>query len=137
MSHRVWILISGMIWAVVGLLLLYKGLRIFNHFSDPQAAAWWIALGLFIGFLKGRFILSKTVQRISKRILSLSAPIRFLDVYPKSYWMLIASMVALGGILRFVPDTWHGLIDVTVGSALLNGAMLYVRKSRELAQKNP
>ena len=136
MSQRKWIIFSGFVWAVIGLLLLYKGLKLFNQFSNPQAAVVWIAAGLFIGFLKSRFILSKTVQRISKRILSLPAPIRFIDVYPKSYWLLIASMIALGKVLQFVPDAWHGFIDVAIGSALLNGAMLYFRMIREPAQRN-
>ena len=70
MSHRAWITISGFIWAVAGVLLLYKGLKILSDLPDKTAASWWIAAGLFIGFLKGRFVLAKTVQRISTRILA-------------------------------------------------------------------
>jgi hypothetical protein len=133
MSHRAWISISGLIWAVAGIFLLYKGLKILSGLSDTNTASWWIAAGLFIGFLKGRFVLARTVQRISKRILSLPAPIHFVDAYPKSYWLLISSMMALGVAMRLVPDQWHGFIDVAVGSALLNGAMVYFRTNRELA----
>src|SRR5689334_19607294 len=104
MSHRAWISISGFIWAVAGLLLLFKGLRILADLPDKDRALWWIAGALFVGFLKGRFVLSKTVQRISKRLLSLPEPIRFMDAYPKSYWLLISSMMALGLLMRFVPD---------------------------------
>ena len=134
MSHRAWISISGLIWAAAGIMLLYKGLKILSDFPDKGAASWWIAAGLFIGFIKGRFVLAKTVQRISKRILSLPAPIQFADAYPKSYWILICSMMALGIAMRLVPDVWHGFIDVAVGSALINGAMLYFRTNRELAK---
>lgn len=129
MSHRAWITISGFIWAVAGVLLLYKGLKILSDLPDKTAASWWIAAGLFIGFLKGRFVLAKTVQRISKRILALQLPIQFSDAYPKSYWLLIAFMMALGMVMRLVPDQWHGFIDVAVGSALMNGALLYFRVS--------
>ncbi len=134
MSHRAWISISGLIWAVAGILLLYKGLKILSDLPDKDVALWAIAAGLFIGFLKGRFVLSRTVQRISKRILFLPTPIQFIDAYPKSYWILISSMMALGVVMRFVPNLWHGFIDVAVGSALINGAMLYFRVNRELAK---
>jgi hypothetical protein len=61
----------------------------------------------------------------------LQAPIRFVDAYPKSYWLLLASMMALGFLLRLVPVEVRGFIDVVVGSALLNGALLYFRAARE------
>jgi hypothetical protein len=43
-------------------------------------------------------------------------------------------MMALGAIMRLVPDDWHGFVDVAIGSALINGAMLYFRASREAAK---
>lgn len=132
MGHRAWILVSGLIWAVVGFLLLYKGLRILNSLPNAEVATWWVASALLIGFFKGRFVLSKTAKRLIKRISSLPAPIRFMDVYPKGYWLLIASMMAMGFILRLVDAKWHGFIDVAVGAALINGAMFYFRASREV-----
>ena len=136
MSHRAWISISGFIWAAAGILLLYKGLKIISSFPNKDAASLWVAAGLFVGFLKGRFVLGKTVQRISQRILSLPVPIRFIDAYPKSYWLVISLMMGLGMVMRLVPDQWHGFIDVVVGSALINGAMLYFRASREVAKNS-
>jgi hypothetical protein len=136
MSHRAWISISGLIWALAGLLLLYKGLKILSDLPNKEAATWWIVAGLVIGFLKGRFVLAKTVQRISNRILSLPLPIPFINAYPKSYYLLISFMMALGIVMRFVPDQWHGFIDVAVGSALMNGAMLYFRVSRNLVARS-
>lgn len=145
MKHRAWIAVTGFIWLVIGGSLLYKGLHLIssaasttdslcfslrNLFGSPQQAGTaLIALGLFIGFLKGRFVLSKTVHRVSVRIGHLPHPIRFFDVYAPSYWILIGSMIALGVSLRFLPISIdvRGLIDVAVGSALLNGSMLYFR----------
>lgn len=147
MTHRTWIAISGAIWLAVGSLLLYKGLhfiadgtvipgslcgRLQGTFGSPQnAGAALIAIGLFIGFLKGRLVLSKTVKRVSLRIMALPLPIRFSQVYAPAYWILIAGMVGLGVAMRFLPlIDLRGLIDVAIGSALINGAMLYFRAAR-------
>ena len=132
MTHRTWIYISGLIWAVVGFALLYKGLGILSRAVSPETASWWIAAGLLVGFIKGRFVFAKTVQRMSSRIASLPLPIRIRDVYSKGYWILLGSMMLLGFALRFVPLEWRGFIDVAVGSALINGALLYFKTARSL-----
>jgi hypothetical protein len=89
--------------------------------------------------MKGRFVLSKTVRRVVHRISSLSEPIRFLDVYSAKYFVLIASMILLGMTLRWlsVPSDIRGMIDVAVGSALMNGAMLYFRACFQKAKIFP
>ena len=126
MTHRVWIAISGFIWFFIGSMLLYKGLRLLE---GSAIASQLIALGLLIGFFKGRFVLSKTVKRVVARIKELPLPIRLKDAYAKSYWILIGSMMALGMVFRFLPISTdiRGTIDITIGSALMNGAMLYFR----------
>ncbi len=135
MSRRTWIFISGLIWAMVGFLLLYKGLGILGTLPDQNVATWLVAGGLLVGFIKGRFVLSRTVNRISTRIAGLSEPVHFLEVYPKSYWILLSSMMGLGMLMRMLPANVHGFVDVAVGSALLNGAALYFRAARALGQQ--
>lgn len=148
MTHRAWIAVSGVIWIVVGAFLLYKGLRFISDgslgsdtlcfrlqemFGSPQqAAVALIAAGLLVGFVKGKFVLSKTVKRVAIRISSLPRPIRFLQVYAPSYWVLIGTMIGLGLSLRFfpIPVDLRGFIDTAVGSALINGGLLYFRAAR-------
>ena len=132
MSHKTWILLSGVIWGVIGCLLLYKGLQLLAEevSSDSSRASWLIALGLLLGFFKGRYVFRKTVQRISLRIMSLPAPVGFVDAFPKSYWLLLTSMMTLGFLLRLVPIEVRGVIDVAIGSALMQGAMLYFRVAK-------
>lgn len=148
MTHRNWIAISGFIWLAIGSFLLYKGLRFISEGalaadslcfrlqglcgSPQQAGTVLIAIGLLLGFLKGRMVLSKAVKRVALRILSLPLPIRAAAVYGPSYWILIAAMIGLGVLLRFlpIPVDLRGLIDTAVGSALINGAMLYFRAAR-------
>jgi hypothetical protein len=150
MKHRSWITFSGFLWFFIGFLLLYKGLRFLSEAAyqpdslcarlgslcggPQQAATLFIALGMAIGFLKGRFVLSKTVARVTNRIASLPLPIRFTDAYTRSYWILLASMAALGMLFRFlpIPIDIRGLIDVAIGTALIQGALLYLRAARTL-----
>lgn len=132
MQHRTWISLSGALWACIGCWLLFKGLKILSALPDRDGATWWIGAGLFIGFLKGRFVLSKTVRRLTDRIAKLSLPIRWSTVYPKSYWFLLGGMMLLGFAFRFLPLQWRGFADVAVGSALMNGALLYFRAARSL-----
>jgi len=130
MKHRFWIAFSGFVWTGVGIMLLQKGLKILGSLPDSKVATWWMAAGLFVGFIKGRFVLSKTVKRVTDRISSLPLPISIAKVYPVSYWLILSSMIGLGFAMRFVPPQWRGCIDVAVGSALINGAMLYFRAAK-------
>lgn len=137
MKHRGWIILSGLFWFAIGIFLLNKGLRFIAEGvanSSSQAGMALIAVALFIGFLKGRIVLAKTVKRLVSRILALQAPIRFADVYPRSYFLLIAGMVGLGALLRFLPISIEarGFVDVAIGSALINGAMLYFRAASNM-----
>jgi hypothetical protein len=134
MGRKTWISISGVIWALAGFMLLYKGLRILATLPNQEMATWLVAGGLLVGFIKGRFVLSRTVNRISSRIASLPTPIHFISVYPKGYWILLSSMLGMGFLLRMVPADWHGFIDVAIGSALINGAILYFRTARTAVQ---
>lgn len=151
MGHKGWMICSGLVWMMVGLWLLFKGIVLiaegalgshpeislsFRYFaSAQQGAAVLVALGLFIGFIKGRFVLSKTVRRVCLRISELSLPIRIKQVYAPSYLLLLTSMMLLGMVVRFIPIALDlkGAIDVAIGSALLNGSMLYWRAARSYA----
>ncbi len=149
LSKTVWIIISGAIWFIVGIGLLTLGLNfiVFKaqiDFTDTtsliaklapivggrdQAALALITIGLILGFIKGRYVLGKTVKRVSERIITLSQPIRFSQVYSRGYLMLIGGMILLGISMKWlgIPTEIRGLIDVAIGSALMNGAMAYFR----------
>lgn len=150
LTHPMCILLSGAVWLGVGIMLLTKGLNLVvqaahpDHFSAKawiipsltsiaggreQAALLIIATGLLLGFIKGRWVLVKSVQRTVTRILSQPSPLKFSQIYAKSYYFLILGMMGLGFILKLLPlaADFKGLIDVAIGSALMNGALLYFR----------
>lgn len=147
MSHKNWIVVSGLCWFAIGASLLYKGLgfiaattflpdsfcmRWQGVFGSPQQAGIvLIGVGMGVGLMKGLFVLSKTVQRVTGRIRGLTLPIRVLQVYAKSYWLVIGAMVGLGLSLRFfsIPLDVRGFVDVAIGSALFVGSLLYFREA--------
>ena len=139
MKHRSWILFSGFIWLCIGMFLLYKGIMLIseavaNHSLVEKQGMMFLGASLAVGYAKGRFVLSKTVNRMVAHISALSLPIQVKGVYPRSYWILIASMMGLGMLFRFlpIPLQFRGAIDVTIGYALINGALLYFRSPKIL-----
>lgn len=150
MKHRSWIVFSGYVWFFIGAMLLYKGLKFISEAllrkdsicfkfsktlgSPEKAATVLIAVALLVGFIKGRFVLAKTVRRVVLRIVNLSEPIRFKDAYSSSYWMVMAFMMFLAMSMKYLPISIEirGMIDVAVGSALINGAILYFRAARAI-----
>jgi hypothetical protein len=52
------------------------------------------------------------------------------QAYDQKYWILLCLMMMLGMMFRFLPIAVdiRGGIDVAIGSALINGAMLYFRQ---------
>jgi hypothetical protein len=144
------IVLSGALWLVIGLFLMIKGLHLLILAAHPiqivktpvilphlaarlggeqEGVLVLIAIGLFVGLIKGRFVLVKSVKRVVQRLYSLPSPIRIQEMYSWSYLLLIAGMVGLGVGIRLIalPADIHGLIDVAIGSALINGAMIYFR----------
>jgi hypothetical protein len=99
--------------------------------SIQQGALVLICVALFVGFIKGRMVLSKTVRRVTLRLKSERSPIHFTRAYDRKYYIILGSMVGLGLAFRFLPIAFEirGAIDVTIGSALINGAMLYLREA--------
>ena len=153
------LMISFATWLLIGVFLLQKGLKLLvgvahsqesGYFtqllgntigSKEHAALLFITVALMIGFLKGRFVLSKTVARISNRFFSYGEYMTLKQLYPFYYVAIIFSMMLMGMLLRFTPLSGEvkGIVDVAVGSALINGAMQYFRvaftKGRDIEVK--
>lgn len=131
-----WIVVSGLVWLIVGGFLLSMGLYLL--ILQPQKSSMMLlSLGLVFGFIKGRFILSKTALKAVKKIQQISGPISFLQVYPPIYLGLIASMMLLGVGLKSLEIAFYirGVIDVAVGFALINASTIYFRSAYMLKKQ--
>ncbi|NGX38201.1 MAG: hypothetical protein K1000chlam2_01373 [Chlamydiae bacterium] len=144
------IALAGFIWFSVGLMLLIKGLKLVilaAYFSEEKTGPILnflmyattgailpsvliiILLGLILGFVKGKWVLGKAAKRTVTRLYPLRGSIRLTKLYRLRDYLLIVGMIGLGRIISWVnlPGDIHAFIDITIGSALINGAMIYFR----------
>ncbi|MEI8365823.1 MAG: hypothetical protein WCF65_05325 [Parachlamydiaceae bacterium] len=156
LSHSKLITLSGLVWFAIGVYLLQLGLTlIFGNFHMPAelfqhhlpfihalmgyiggkeiAAILLVIIALYAGYLKGRYVLGKSAQRGIDRIGTLPNPSHIKTIYAPAYYLLLGGMVVLGISIKYMglSNDVRGLIDVIIGSALINGAMIYFRAARE------
>lgn len=144
-----------MIWFGIGVYLLQLGLNLlltgvqnpdFSNSSYPllkaispytgsveTAVIVLVIIALFVGYMKGRYVLGKSAKRGVDRIRSFSNPAPLQNIYSANYYILLGGMVALGISIKYMglSNDVRGLIDAIIGSALINGAMIYYRLAQE------
>lgn len=154
-SHKNLIILSGLIWFGAGFYLLQLGLSLllsdlngtaFSAENYPlihmvssyigsgeTAALILVTLALFIGYLKGSYVLGKSAHRGVARILEFPNPAPLSRIYSAKYYVLLGLMMAMGVSIKYLGlnNDVRGFIDAIIGSALINGSMIYFR----LAQK--
>lgn len=151
-STRNLIILAGLNWLLVGIFLLTFGVHLelvsltTPYFAEEQpfsllaylmpklgtkenSLCFLIAISLFLGYCKGKFILKKTAYRQINRITSCLPPHKITTLYTAKYLLLLLLMISMGITLRFLPihADVRGFIDIIVGSALINGATHYFR----------
>ncbi|HEV8052584.1 MAG TPA: hypothetical protein VGP47_08815 [Parachlamydiaceae bacterium] len=158
LSHTKLIVISGLVWFVIGIYLLQLGLNLLlGSVQNPDTISQYpllktlipyagsievaiialVVFALFIGYFKGRFVLGKSAQRGVDRIRSFSNPAPLHHIYSGKYYILLVGMVALGMSIKFMglSNDIRGLVDTIIGSALINGAMIYFRLAQQSRAK--
>lgn len=160
-KHNTLVFLAGVVWLIIGIFLLSLGIHFIletvrnpalaqmggkfslaayfgKYLSDKtQVAILIVTLSLLLGYFKGKMVLAKSVSRQIKRIATLPDPAPLKYLYSRGYYLLIAFMIGLGISMKFLPITvdTRGAVDVTIGSALINGAMLYFRALTTTAYK--
>jgi hypothetical protein len=111
-------------WTVVGSVLIIVGTRWATR-GGVRPALPFLALAAVIGWLKGRYVLSRSAVRIARRI-EVRGDDRCLGGFLSwKSWILVASMMILGRLLRMspLPVLYRGLIYSAIGVALLSGGI--------------
>ncbi|MFT7541599.1 MAG: ferrochelatase [Gammaproteobacteria bacterium] len=129
--------LAGCVWLAVGIGLLIAGLRFVFGLNEegsertPGGIALALSIGGAIGFLKGRYVLSRTAQRNLKRIKKLRDP-RVWHVFTRTMAILILLMIALGRGLRGLAADGYlggylgiGGLYVGIGMALAVASLTY------------
>jgi uncharacterized membrane protein len=139
--------LAGSIWGLVGLFMIIRGAGMYQDALNTQNATQTalmisIAVSAILGVAKGRFVLSKTARRNKSRIDSLEEPLKVHHVYAKSFYFLIAGMIALGISLRTFNEYLGGYVVVAaiycgIGLALMISSLVYwKRETQPTAREN-
>jgi hypothetical protein len=156
-NHRTLVILSGLIWLVMGVFLFKLGFKLLggafdyidkgtlpasypllkkssDFFGSLQAGITngiviLTAISLFIGFLKGKKVLGKTALKAIARITAFPNPTNLTNLYSGRYYILLAGMMGLGISMNVlgIPHDIRGTIDIIIGSALINGSVVYFR----------
>ena len=128
-------IIAGGLWCIIGLVLVVRGLSLYQlaemeqHATKIAITISGIAAGL-IGLIKGKFVLSKTAHRNKNRIYKLDDPVGLQDIFSKPFYFLIPMMMGLGILLRSYNQYLGGYIVVAaiycgIGMALIVSSRVY------------
>lgn len=157
-SKRSLTAVAGVVWLLVGLGLFIKGINLLSmavqatekrgplieYFEALFSGAvmpgviFLVGMGLLVGWMKGRFLLIKSVHRTVQRLSGLKGLIPLFKLYRLQDCLLVAVMIGLGKLMQWIhcPNDLRGLINIAVGSALVSGATLYFRFAiKEKAEK--
>ena len=129
-ASKVALILYGLIWLGVGCMLLSKGISLLVTRENPVLATseeislLLIVAGMIVGVFKARFVLKKVAHRVVNSVLQSTTP--FKAVFSVRTVLLVVIMMALGRTLRAIntPLDILGFIDVAVGSALIQGAVM-------------
>ena len=135
MTKKRLVTIAGGLWCIIGFFLLVRGLNLYQ-LAETEQHATKITLTIsgvvatLIGFIKGKFVLSKTANRNKTRIFNLNDPVGLQDLFSKPFYFLIPMMMALGVILRSFNEYLGGYIVVAaiycgIGMALIVSSRVY------------
>ncbi len=148
------IVISGLVWLAVGVYLMQLGIGFLLEgqmaamvradsttpllswlapfFGVETAAILLVVVALYIGYLKGRYVLGKAAQKGVSRILALPRPIALMKIYAPRYYLLLGLMILIGMSMKWlgVSKDLRGFVDIAIGAALINGAVVYFRLAR-------
>ena len=126
--------VAALVWVGVGGLLAFRGARMLLVESSASDVARVIAaaIGLWVGYLKGNYVLVRTARRNRARIEALPAPHLFA-AFTLRFLVLVGLMIALGAGLKEL--AFHGYIGwvtvgalyVGIGAALAASAPAYLR----------
>lgn len=137
----------AVVWFLVGLLLIWRGLPYTGVTTAPDIVGLtgtdtWIALAIavVVGIGKGMSALRKAGRRAATRIESMGERAPFWTVFSPVMYLLVLLMIGLGVALRLAPydagiKAWVvGILYPAVGVALILGGLL-VRNAEPLPPK--
>jgi hypothetical protein len=127
-NKRVLLLVAGLMWMIVGSMLLYLSISWLNA-SHAHGAFLFAGIGVMVALVVHHFGFLKIVDKNLGRILPMEgSKCVFAFMTWKSY-IIVAIMVAMGTLLRQspIPKPYLSIIYIGIGLALLLSSIRYLR----------
>jgi hypothetical protein len=120
---RAHLLLAGLLWTVVGAMLLFFGARWAVAANVPYMPA-ILLLAVVAGVLKAEYVLARTARRAIDRILARGDGRCIGGFLSARTWLFVLMMMGLGYALRhgLARRAVVGVIYVAIGTALLLAA---------------
>lgn len=123
--------LAFVLWLLGGLILCMRGITFLTSMSPEitlTSLIITILVSFFVGYGKGKFVLSKTSQKNIDRLNTITTPQRLLAVYSLRSWIMIALMVGIAVSLNLfnVSGMWRGGVNLAVGIALIISSLAYI-----------
>lgn len=135
-SPKTLILLSAIIWIGGGFQLLYKGVSLIKKalVIDPNTTMIYVIVivGVLIGLVKNKFIMSKFCVKNIKRINNLANP-QIHQFYEPMFFFFLTLMILTGFTLsRLAEGNYSFLLavatlDFALTTALLTSAIIYFK----------
>ena len=124
------VLITGILWTLVGLMLIKRAISWFPDFTLLQIILTVIA-GLILAFVKTRLIFIKATHDNIHRIMNmLGNKVLIFAFHSFKFYILIFLMIGFGTLLRnleFIPKYTIFPIYMGVGIAMIYASIIYYK----------
>ncbi|MEI6809661.1 MAG: hypothetical protein WCN95_13150 [bacterium] len=127
-SSRILVLLAGLLWVVVGAMLLVLAFSWLSEVSHLKRYA-SLAAGVVVALLMHHFVFLKIVDRNLARISSGDGKRCLFSFMPWKSYLMIPLMAGMGIVLRHssIPKPFLAIVYVTIGLALILSSVRYVR----------
>lgn len=124
------VLITGVLWTLVGLMLIKRALSWFPEFTLSQLIL-TLTAGLILAFVKTRLIFIKATHENIHRIMNMNFDkVSVFAFHSLKFYILILLMIGFGTLLRnleFIPKYAIFPVYLGVGVAMIYGSILYYK----------
>jgi hypothetical protein len=127
-DKKILIIVSGVIWSIVGILLVTSAVRWLSGLS-AYAAVWLGTAGIILALMIHYYGFSKLVQKNISRILAKDGKVCIFGFQPWKSYFIILVMISMGTVLRSSPLPKHylSIMYTGFGGAMILSSFKYYR----------
>ena len=150
-NRRKYIFILGSLWCILGLFFIYLGVSyvcysalicsfdpFYNTFvktisavtrSSEISAVFVICIGMLLGYLFGRNILSSFIKKDVKVICSYAPVLVLFKIYSFRYWFILSLFLFSSLYMAYMQLSYdiNGFVKIIMGTSLINGSFCYYK----------